>query len=183
MTSLLWHQNHRWRKSTVVVEEGCRARKNPYCTVAKGNENTSMTTLLFLINERGDWQLKHDRVFYRFYSTVFWLFCMYVCTVQRILFTPYHSLILDWLIQLGLFGRFLDDRMSGQNGTTMGTKVIYLNAASGQVSKDINPLNPLSEKIRRHLFSSIQQAITDDSVTSIVLYGGDAHFSSGADIT
>ena len=70
----------------------------------------------------------------------------------------------------------------------MVTKVICLNpsaaaAAGSASSKDANPLNPLSEKIRSTLYSEIRHAIADASVTSVILFGGGPHFSAGADIT
>ena len=45
-----------------------------------------------------------------------------------------------------------------------------------------NPLNPLGQDVRCHLKDSIQSAISDPAITSIILHGG-KHFSAGADIT
>jgi enoyl-CoA hydratase/carnithine racemase len=64
----------------------------------------------------------------------------------------------------------------------MVTKIVYLNEGH-ETKKDANPLNPLSEAIRRKIFSSIREAIADSNVTSIILFGGGIHFSAGADIT
>jgi len=71
----------------------------------------------------------------------------------------------------------------------MVTKVIclcsssstHISTAGGDVI--VNPLNPLSEKVRARIYSEIRHSIQDTSITSILLYGGGPHFSAGADIT
>ncbi len=64
----------------------------------------------------------------------------------------------------------------------MVSKIMCLCGADTSV-KDVNPLNPLSEKVRSRLYSEIRESIHDDSITSIILFGGGPHFSAGADIT
>ncbi|KAG7364888.1 NAD-binding 3-hydroxyacyl-CoA dehydrogenase [Nitzschia inconspicua] len=46
-----------------------------------------------------------------------------------------------------------------------------------------NPLNPLGLSLRRFIWQSLENAEQDDSIGSIILYGGPKNFSAGADLT
>eukprot|EP00555_Chaetoceros_dichaeta_P004478 CAMPEP_0198266548 /NCGR_PEP_ID=MMETSP1447-20131203/28817_1 /TAXON_ID=420782 /ORGANISM="Chaetoceros dichaeta, Strain CCMP1751" /LENGTH=267 /DNA_ID=CAMNT_0043956679 /DNA_START=23 /DNA_END=822 /DNA_ORIENTATION=+ len=55
-------------------------------------------------------------------------------------------------------------------------------SASNPKKISTNPLNPLSRPTRTLLSTTLQKAIEDDAITSIVLHGG-KNFSAGADIS
>lgn len=46
-----------------------------------------------------------------------------------------------------------------------------------------NPLNPLGLNLRRHIWEALDKAESDDSIGSVILYGGAANFSAGADLS
>ena len=46
-----------------------------------------------------------------------------------------------------------------------------------------NPLNPLGVNLRRFIWEALDKAEKDDSIGSVILYGGAANFSAGADLS
>ena len=46
-----------------------------------------------------------------------------------------------------------------------------------------NPLNPLGVNLRRHIWEALDKAEKDDSIGSVILYGGGSNFSAGADLS
>jgi 3-hydroxyacyl-CoA dehydrogenase/enoyl-CoA hydratase/carnithine racemase len=46
-----------------------------------------------------------------------------------------------------------------------------------------NPLNPLGYALRRYIWQSLDEAEKNPSIESVILYGGPANFSAGADLT
>ena len=46
-----------------------------------------------------------------------------------------------------------------------------------------NPLNPLGVNLRRHIWEALDKAEKDNSIGSVILYGGASNFSAGADLS
>ena len=62
---------------------------------------------------------------------------------------------------------------------TSNKKALVVNFSS--VGK--NPLNPLGLNLRRYIWEALDKAETDDSIGSVILYGGASNFSAGADLS
>ena len=67
----------------------------------------------------------------------------------------------------------------------MTVRIIDFSTVSEEKNKNnSNPLNTLGSQLRTFLWEQLQLAVADDSVTSIVLFGGsNRNFSAGADLT
>eukprot|EP00536_Pseudo-nitzschia_multiseries_P009866 jgi/Psemu1/325815/estExt_fgenesh1_pg.C_2870013 len=62
---------------------------------------------------------------------------------------------------------------------TASTKTLVVNFSTA----GSNPLNPLGYKLRQVIWNALNKAETDESIGSVILYGGSRNFSAGADLT